>query len=222
MHASRRPLAGVAAQEFESRFEEPAALVLWMQRKGVARGTIARRAAGREAPPPPPPSPPFYPPRARTVGYLDAGIGLAPYGSPSNNLAPGFDARLGLSGPPFSDNWAFAQLDISWWDSRAGQLEREFTAIGLDAGPLLRISSALDIAIGAGLQATDLVVTSFSYGSQPVWVRNWRVVPGAIVSIRFMTVIRSFRLHMTIEGRVSYGAFDSVIVTPAEHGPAQF
>ncbi len=203
--------ADLAAQRFESQFETPAELVSWMQRSGVSPGAIARRPASEEPPLPPPP-PPSGPPRAPLIVYADAGVGLSPISTrtqsgPSSSVAPGLDARLGLSG-----RWAFAQLGFSWWNSRDSELEHGSTSIGLDAGPLFRFDHVLEVGLGAGLHATMTKVSVYNYGPQPVWVRSLQIVPSAVAAIRLVPPIRSFRMRVTFEARLPFAPSDSTVV----------
>jgi hypothetical protein len=207
--------AELAARRFESRFEEPGEVIAFLERAGVTPGAVARRDAGAERPLPPP-TPPLGPPRAPLVAYLDAGMGVNPLSTsgqyPSGNgssssLAPGVEARLGLAG-----KWAFAQLDTSWWSSSDGNLDRAFTALGIEAGPLIRFASYLEVGLGGGLQITASKVTSYAYGSEPVWVRSAQTVPTVLAFLRFVPPIRSFRFRATLEGRLRFGSYDSAVV----------
>jgi hypothetical protein len=207
--------AELAARRFESRFEEPPGIIALLVRSGVAPGAVARRDAGVERPMPPP-APAIGPPRAPLVAYLDAGMGLNPLSTSgqypngngsSSSLAPGLDARLGLAG-----KWAFAQLDASWWSSSEGNVDHAFTAFGIEAGPLIRFASYLEVGLGGGLQITASKVTSYAYGSEPVWVRSAQTVPTVLAFLRFMPPIRSFRLRASLEGRLRFGSYDSAVV----------
>src|SRR5436190_3628765 len=193
--------AELAAQRFESQLESPPEMISWLQRAGITPGTIARRPPGVE-PPLPPPAPEAGPPRARAVVYGELGLGfttvsMQTQSGPAEGITPGFDARLGLSG-----RWAFVQAGFSYWSSRENELEHRVASFGLDAGPLLRLGRSVEMALGLGVQGTSTKAASYSYGPEPVWVQSFDVFPNVVAALRLTPAIRSFRMRVTLEGRL--------------------
>ncbi|HWE25548.1 MAG TPA: hypothetical protein VG496_16550 [Myxococcales bacterium] len=213
--------AALAAQRFESQFETPPDLRSWLERKGVPVASVTRRPPGEEPPLPPPP-PPVGPPRAPLIVYADAGLGLSPFSTqtvsgPASSVAPGFDARLGLAG-----RWAFGQLAFSWWNSRDNELEHGAKSIGLEAGPVLRLSNAVELGIGAGLHVMVSKVSVYTYyGPQPVWTQSVDLVPNALAALHLIPPIRSLRMRVTLEMRLRFVSNDSVAVVQGG-SPIQF
>ncbi len=204
--------AALAARRFESRFETPPEVVQWLSRNGIAAGTVARREAAEEPPLQPPPAPRSLPRAPRFVGYLEAGPSANPLsaslrsGTPAAEVVPGLDARLGFAG-----GWAFAQIGFSRWGSRNGNEEHSFASIGLEAGPQVRIGGNVDLAVGAGVSASMGQFTEYSLGPQPVWVRSWRAVPNVVAAIRFALPFASSHVRLSLEARLRFISFDSVI-----------
>jgi hypothetical protein len=64
----------MAERAFEARFEEPAPMIEYLAKLGVAKGSVARRTAVAEAPLPPAEKAPPIAPQRNTAGvYFDAG-----------------------------------------------------------------------------------------------------------------------------------------------------
>ena len=208
----------VAERQFEAQFEDPAGVADLLQRFGIAKGSVVRRQAIREAPPPPPPKPADIHPQSTGLAfYVEGGVRVSNLSYPAPNseslagsvsselIAPGFDLRLGVA-----YGYGFAQFVFARTDGSGDNIEHTLTSVGGDAGVKLRLTRLLELAGGIGLYATNVDVASGNFGPQPVSQSNWQFEPDLMAQLRLTPIgNEKIRMRLTFEARYRLVSFDT-------------
>jgi hypothetical protein len=203
-----------AAERFEATFSEPSAVAHWLREQGVEPGPIARAGSPVDPPAPSPFGKSEGAPRGRFVAYLDAGLGIFPFVGSSNTVFAGggtrysgddvgyaFSARLGFAG-----RWGLVQLGLARWSSQitGQQFRGDFAGsmVGVDAGPLIRLASDFELALGVGAHwVSEEMAVQYPVGSPET--SSLRVLPSAVGILRLARAVTSGggRLRVSLEVR---------------------